>query len=281
MRSWFITGTSSGLGRAIAEAALARGDRVAGTVRTAEAATAFAALAPGRAQPILLDVADHAAARRAIAEVEMAAGGIDVLMNNAGYSLEGCVEASDALEVRAQIDTHFLAPITLIQAALPAMRRRRSGHILNVGSLAAHTTNAGTAVYAGVKAAIETLSVGLAQELAPFGIRVTAVIPGAFRTRIGDARRSAAAALDDYAPADAARRQRLAAMSGRQRGDPVRGAQAVLALVDAADPPVRFALGPDAIDGLRAHAAALLDAADRWEALGSATDLEGSAPGEG
>jgi NAD(P)-dependent dehydrogenase (short-subunit alcohol dehydrogenase family) len=269
MRNWLITGVSSGLGRALAEAALARGDIVTGTLRNPTAAAAFEALAPGRSRAAVLDVTDG----QAVSRVAAAAGAIDVLVNNAGYSLEGVVEATNLGEIRAQIETHLVAPILLIQATLPGMRARRCGHILNIGSLAAHTPGGGTSIYAAVKAALETLSTGLAREVAPFGICVTAVIPGAFRTALGASRHSAGAEIEDYAASDATRRVRLAALSGAQRGDPAKAAAAILALTDAESPLGRFAVGPDAIEGLRTHAAALIADAALSEPLGGRTDI--------
>lgn len=273
MRSWFITGVSSGLGRALAEAVLVRGDRVTGTVRDESAARAFTEQAPDRARAVLLDVIDRDAVTRVVAEAEAATGAVDVLVSNAGYSLEGTVEATDFADIEAQFATHVFASIALIKAVLPGMRGRRSGHILTLGSLAAHTPNGGTAVYAAAKAAIETLSAGLAREVEPFGIRVTALVPGAFRTRLGDSRRGAAATIPDYADADKARRERLAGFSGTQRGDPRKAAEAIIAIVNAPDTPLRFALGPDALAGLRTHAAALLADADASEGPGGATDF--------
>jgi len=268
MRNWFITGASSGFGRALAEAALAHGDHVIGTLLDPADSTAFEALAPGRAQAVILDVTDLDAASRAVE----AAGPIDVLVNNAGYSLEGVVEAVSIGEIRRLIETHLIAPINLMQAALPAMRKRRSGRIINISSHAAHEPGGGVSIYAAAKSAIETLSRSLAKEVAPFGIRVTTVVPGAFRTSLGAMRRSAKTDIRDYAASDEARREFLASLTGTQRGDPAKGAAAILALADLDEPPTRFAIGPDAIGGLRAHAAELLGQADRWEALGGATD---------
>ncbi len=261
------------MGLALAKAALARGDMVTGTVRTAEAADRLSALAPERAIALQLDVTDLAALEAAIDAVPP----IDVLVNNAGYSLEGVVEATSIAAIREQIETHVMAPITLARAVLPGMRARRSGHILNVSSLAVHTPAGGTSVYAAAKAAIETLSIGLAREVAPFGIRVTAVVPGAFRTRLGEARRSAGEQIPDYAEDDARRQARLAAMNGRQRGDPARAAAALLALVNADEPPLRFAIGADAIGGMLANAALLVAETERWSHIGSDTDFAGQA----
>ncbi len=218
---------------------------------------------------MLLDVTDLPAAAPAIAR----AGEIDILVNNAGYNLHGVVETTSAAAFQALIDTHLLGPVALIQAALPGMRARRSGHILNIGSLAVHTPGAGVGAYAAVKAGIEALSVSLAAEVEPFGIRVTAVSPGGFRTAIGDSRRATDRAIADYAEIDAVRLARMAEVAGRQRGDPVKGAAAILTLVDAPNPPRRFAIGPDAIAGFRQQAAALNQSADDWEAVGGATDF--------
>jgi NAD(P)-dependent dehydrogenase (short-subunit alcohol dehydrogenase family) len=270
MRSWFITGASSGIGRALAEAALARGDRVAATFRHAAQAERFTALAPARSRGVRLDVTDLAAIAAAVAP----AGDIDILVNNAGYSLQGVVETTSLAAAQAQVATHLLGPLALIQAVLPGMRARRAGHIVNIGSLAAHMPGDGFGLYAAVKAALETLSASLAAELAPLGIHVTSVVPGAFRTGISAARQSSGTSIADYADLDARRLARLDAVAGRQRGDPARAAAAMLRMVDAPHPPRCFALGPDAIDGLRRHAAALAAAADASEALGGATDFE-------
>jgi NAD(P)-dependent dehydrogenase (short-subunit alcohol dehydrogenase family) len=276
MRSWFITGVSSGLGRALAEAVLRRGDQVAGTVRSPEAGEAFSALAPGRARAALLDVTGRQAGAAAIAEAEAAMGGIDILVNNAGYSLEGTIEATSFDQIDNQIAAHLLGPLALIKAALPAMRARRSGHVFTVGSLAAHIPGGGVALYAGLKAAIEALSIGLAQEIEPFGIKVTCVVPGAFRTRLGDSRQSATGSIADYAAADEARRAWFASWSGQQRGDPAKAAQILLDLADMPDPPRLFPLGPDAIQGFRTRAGVLSEAATLWEQIGGTTDIVSS-----
>lgn len=270
MRSWFITGASSGIGQALAEAALARGDRVAATFRSDVQAEGFTALAPGRSLGVRLDVTDLGAIGPAVAQ----AGDIDILVNNAGYSLEGVVETTSIAVAQAQVATHLLGPLALIQAVLPAMRARGAGHIVNIGSLAAHTPGDGVGIYAAAKAALETLSASLASELSPLGVHVTSVVLGAFRTGISAARQSTCGSVADYAVLDAARRARFEAAAGRQRGDPARAAAAIIEMVDASHPPRRFALGPDAIDGLRRNAAALIEAADASEALGGSTDYE-------
>lgn len=269
MRHWLITGVSSGIGRALATAALTRGDCVTGTVRNPSAVKAFEALAPGRASAAVLDVTDAHAVRDVIAR----AAPVDILVNNAGFSLEGVLESSSLDDVWAQLAVHVLAPISLIHAVLPSMRERRSGRIVSIGSLAAHSSGGGVGPYAAAKAAIEILSANLATEVAPFGIKVTTIVPGAFRTSLGHSRKSASAAIEDYAEADAARREWFAAWSGTQRGDPARAADTIIALCDREDPPSCFALGPDAVEGLRSHAAELIRCADWSVDLGIKTDF--------
>lgn len=269
MRHWLITGVSSGLGRALANAALMRGDRVTGTLRDRSAAKVFEELGPGRASAEILDVTDAQAVRDLVSR----AGPVDILVNNAGFSLEGVLEASAPEDVLDQFEVHLLAPVRLIQAVLPSMRERRSGRILSIGSLAAHLSGGGVAPYAAAKAAIETLAANLASEVAPFGIKVTTIVPGAFRTSLGQSRKSAGVAIEDYAEADAARRRWFAAWSGTQRGDPSRAADAILAVCDFEDPPSRVALGPDAVEGLRTHAEELIRCAEWSSDLRIKTDF--------
>ena len=269
MRHWLITGISSGLGRALAETALDRGDRVTGTIRDPDAHAAFIALAPGRASAVALDVTD----RMAIARTVAAAGPIDILVNNAGFSLEGMLEATSIDEIQCQIDVHLIAPVLFIQAVLPGMRKRRAGHIISIGSLAAHLAGSGVAAYAAAKAALETVSDNLASELSPFGISVTTVVPGAFRTGLGLSRRSASGLIEDYASADETMRAWFAAHSASPRGDPAKAAGAIFALTEMENPPVTFAMGPDAIAGMRSHAADLLQCAQMSQGLNFDTDF--------
>ena len=180
-RSFLITGVSSGLGRELAKAALARGDRVAGTVRKAADAEAFAALGEG-ALPLVADVADEAGLRAAVAEAEAAFGAIDVLVNNAGYGLIAAVEEASLAETRAQFEVNVFGALCAIQAVLPAMRARGSGHIVNITSVSGLAAWSGTGVYCASKFALEAIGEALAQEVGPLGIRVTNVAPGGMRT---------------------------------------------------------------------------------------------------
>jgi len=273
MKRWFITGVSSGLGRALAEAALAAGDVVAGTVRQVEARDGFIALHPARAHGFIMDVSDHAAVARVVQAADDATGGLDVVVNNAGVSLEGTIEETSWAEINEQFRVNLFGPVAVIRAALPAMRARRRGKIVNITSLAGYATGGGTGFYGGAKLALEGISKSLGLECAPFGIEVITVIPGAFRTALGSNRRSAQDGIADYADQNEARRARLAALSGHQRGDPARAAQAILAAVDAVPSPRRLVVGVDAADLIRADLASFGEDITRWESVSRCTDF--------
>ena len=246
--NWLITGVGSGLGKALAAAALARGDSIAGTVRTTEAVAAFEALAPGRAFGFRLDLADAAAVDAVVVAAEAALGGIGVLVNNAGYGLIGAVEEASPREIARQFAVNVFGPIAAIHAALPSMRARRAGHIVNITSVSGHAAWAGTGIYCASKFALEGLGETLAQELAPLGIKVTNVAPGGLRTDY--AARSMTVtdrSIADYDDTAHLSRRLLEDGAGREKGDPARAAQAILKLVDSAAPPVRLFLGTDAL----------------------------------
>jgi NAD(P)-dependent dehydrogenase (short-subunit alcohol dehydrogenase family) len=275
MRKWLITGVSSGLGRALAQAVAAQGDKVAGTVRTRQAQQDFAELHPGLTQGFLLDVTDHEAAATTIRAANEALGGIDVLVNNAGFSFEGTLEETAWAEIYAQFAANFFGPIAVMKAVLPIMRARQSGLIINVTSIAGYVAGAGIGAYGSAKLALEAMSRAVAQEVAPFGVHVMTVVPGAFRTDLGQSRRSAEDSIADYLPQNMARRERLAALSGHQRGDPSKAAKAIIAAAQAPSPPRRLVLGMDAV------AAALEDLRQfeaeirTWESLSDGLDLAG------
>lgn len=273
-RTFLITGVSSGLGRAFAAGALAAGHRVISTVRRASDAEAFTALAPSRACPLVLDVTDFDAIPAAVADAERQAGVIDVLVNNAGYGHEGILEESSMDDLQRQFAANVFGPVAMVKAVLPGMRERRRGHIVNVTSMGGFITMPGIAFYCGSKFALEGISEALGKEVAAFGIRVTALAPGQFRTDwAGRSMDRTPRSIADYDgvmdPIRAARQ----AKSGNQPGDPARAAQALLALVEAEDPPVRLFLGDDALglverklEGMTAELAA-------WGALSRSTSF--------
>ncbi|MFC3676674.1 oxidoreductase [Ferrovibrio xuzhouensis] len=272
MKTWFITGISRGLGLALAKAALAAGDTVIGTVRSGSPDLPDSA---GRLRVVTLDVADAAATEAAVQAAFDAAGRIDVIVNNAGYGLLGAVEQASDAEAARLFAVDVFAPFRIIRAALPHLRRQGSGHIVNITSIAGRAPNPGTALYSAAKAALEGFSAGLAQEVAPLGIRVTAVAPGAFRTDFLSAHsiRRSDAADDAYAPSVHSRLAALDGMAGRQLGDPDRAAQAIIAAVNADTPPLHLLLGSDALRRAREKLDAVIEEIDRWEELSLSTDF--------
>ena len=271
-KTFLITGVSSGLGRAFADGALAAGHRVIGTVRRPDDAETFGGHPSGRAVPLRLDVADHAAVPAAVSEAERQAGPVDVLVNNAGYGHEGVVEESSMDDLQRQFATNLFGPVAMIKAVLPGMRDRRRGHIVNVTSMGGFITMPGIAFYCGSKFALEGLSEALGKEVKPFGIHVTALAPGQFRTDwAGRSMDRTPRSIADYdAVMDPIRAARQA-KSGNQPGDPAKAAQALLRIVEAENPPTRLFLGEDAL-GLVAQKLEQMKAEiAAWEAVSRAT----------
>jgi NAD(P)-dependent dehydrogenase (short-subunit alcohol dehydrogenase family) len=247
-KTFLITGVSSGLGRAFAAGALAAGHRVIGTVRRPEDAQVFTGQAPGKARPLLLDVTDYAAVPDAVAESERQAGPIDVLVNNAGYGHEGVLEESSMDDLQRQFAANVFGPVAMIKAVLPGMRARRRGHIVNVTSMGGFITMPGIAFYCGSKFALEGISEALGKELKPFGVHVTALAPGQFRTDwAGRSMDRTPRSIDDYDAVMDPIRSARQSKSGHQPGDPDKAAQALLRLVEAENPPTRLFLGNDAL----------------------------------
>jgi NAD(P)-dependent dehydrogenase (short-subunit alcohol dehydrogenase family) len=267
---WFITGVGSGLGRATAAAALARGDTVAGLLRDPNAAAAFEALAPGRALPYVADVRNRDAVFEAVAQVEGRTRGIDILVNNAGRVLESLVEDAEPGAVRELFEVNLLGTINCIQALLPHFRVRRRGRIVNISSGGGIVGVPAIGLYCASKFAVEGLSEALAQEVKPFGIGVTIVEPGAFRTNLlTHSRTVIASRIADYDASVGAFRAWLGTMGGRERGDPARLAEAMLALADSPTPPMRLPLGDDAIGMVEQKAASLLADVGNWRSVGT------------
>jgi NAD(P)-dependent dehydrogenase (short-subunit alcohol dehydrogenase family) len=246
-RRWLVTGVSSGLGRALAEHVLDRGHTVVGTLRRANAAEEFEELAPGRSLALVLDLSDETAVPGVVRQAAARAGGLDVLVNNAGYSLVGAVEETSLAEAAQIMATNFFAPLRLTQAVLPLFREQGHGFIVNVASVASTIGFPLTAMYSASKGALAAWSDALAAELAGSGLRVTCVEPGGLRTRFaGPSLRSVALSLPEYADAVAATKQRYAAAADHMPNDPARAAAVIADLAEMDQPPVRLALGADA-----------------------------------
>lgn len=269
-----ITGVSSGLGRAFAEGALAAGHSVIGTVRRDGDAEAFAALAADRAHPLVLDVTDFSAIPAAVSAAERRAGPIDVLVNNAGYGHEGVLEESSMDDLQRQFAANVFGPVAMIKAVLPGMRERRRGHIVNVTSMGGFITMPGISFYCGSKFALEGISEALGKEVAGLGIRVTALAPGQFRTDwAGRSMDRTPRVIADYdAVMDPIRAARQA-KSGNQPGDPAKAAKALLALVEAPNPPVRLFLGDDALGLVDQKLDSMWAECAAWDALSRSTNF--------
>ncbi|WP_075674664.1 oxidoreductase [Stenotrophomonas sp. TD3] len=272
-RLLLITGVSSGFGRALAQQALLAGHRVVGTVRNESARQAFETLAPGRAFGRLLDVTDADAINALVTDIETNVGSIDVLVNNAGYGHEGILEESTLAELRHQFEVNVFGPAALIKAVLPHMRARRRGHILNITSMGGFITMPGIAWYCGSKFALEGISEVLGKEVASFGIHVTAVAPGSFRTDwAGRSMARAPRSIEDYDALFDPIRSAREAKSGHQLGDPMKAAQAMLQVIDSDAPPSHLLLGSDALQLVRAKLASMAGSIDTWEHLSRSTD---------
>ncbi|MFK0292603.1 oxidoreductase [Streptomyces sp. NPDC090442] len=265
---WFITGCSTGLGRALATAVLARGHRAVVTARDPATVSDIVAEHADRALPLALDVTRPDRVRAAVEQAEAAFGRIDVLVNNAGYGYLAAIEEGEDEQIRELFDTNVFGLVDVVRAVLPGMRARRAGHIVNISSLGGLVAFGATGYYHATKFAVEGLSESLAAEVGPLGIRVTLVEPAAFRTNwSGPSMRQSARHLDDYAATAGARRASTLATYGRQPGDPARAAEAILHVVEAEDPPLRLLLGKLALDVVTARLDSLKGTMDAWRHL--------------
>jgi NAD(P)-dependent dehydrogenase (short-subunit alcohol dehydrogenase family) len=272
---FLITGVSSGLGRALAQEALAAGHRVAGTVRNEAARVEFEAMKPGQAFGKLLDVTDEEKVPQVVAEIEKEVGPINVLVNNAGYGHEGTVEESPLAELRQQFDVNVFGAVAMIKAVLPYMRERRSGHVINITSMGGLMTMPGLAYYHGSKFALEGISGSLGKEVKGFGIFVTAVEPGMFRTDwAGRSMVRSSRSIADYDALFDPIRAARAARSGNQPGDPAKAGRAILQLVESPNPPAHLLLGSDALQYVRKELTAFETEIAAWETLSTSTNFD-------
>jgi NAD(P)-dependent dehydrogenase (short-subunit alcohol dehydrogenase family) len=275
MSTWLITGCSTGLGRALAEAVIAAGHNAVVSARDVTKVTDLAEAAPERVLAVALDVTDPAQVAAAVGQADERFGGVDVLVNNAGYGYRAAVEEGDDADVRALFETHFFGTVAMIKAVLPGMRARRSGAIVNISSIGATVNPVGSGYYAAAKAAIEGMSGALRGELAPLGISVTVVEPGAFRTDFaGRSLAQSATVIDDYAATAGQRRKENDTMDGNQAGDPARAAAAIITAVESGEPPAFLLLGPDALAIYRHVAEARAGEIAKWEELTSGTNFD-------
>jgi NAD(P)-dependent dehydrogenase (short-subunit alcohol dehydrogenase family) len=272
VRVWLITGASSGFGRAIALAALARGDVVVAAGRNVEALRAIGA--DDRVLPVRLDVTDAAERKAAVTAALHRFGRVDVLVNNAGRTQVGAVEETTDEELRSLFELHFFGPAALTRLVLPVMREQGGGAIVQMSSVGGQVTAPGFGAYCATKFALEGLTETLHDEVAPFGVHTLIVEPGAFRT--GLFRPDAAyfsGELPEYAETVGPTRAYVRDGHGEQPGDPNKAAAAILAALDADTPPLRLVLGADAAANIRRRLGGLADELDAWEAVGAATAI--------
>jgi NAD(P)-dependent dehydrogenase (short-subunit alcohol dehydrogenase family) len=272
MPTWLITGCSTGLGRHLAEAVLARGYNAIVTARDSVKVQDLVDEYPDTALALALDVTDGTQVTNSVRQAEERFGSVDVLVNNAGYGYRAAVEEGEEPEVAKLFATNFFGPVAMIKAVLPGMRARRDGAIVNISSIGARISPPGSGYYSASKAALEAMSASLRRELEPLGITVTVVEPGGFRTDFaGRSLQQSRDPIADYADTAGRRRKEHDTAHGTQPGDPARAAQAIITAVEAPDSPLLLLLGKDALAGFRA----VIDAQDKeleaWEELSLST----------
>lgn len=269
---WFMTGIARGLGHALAKAVLAKGDLVIGTTRRGEQPKGLAA---DNLTVLPLEMTDRDQIARTVAAAFARHGRLDVIVNNAGYGLLGPVEGSTPDEADHVFAVNFFGPLALIRAALPRLREQRRGHIVNISSIAGVAPTPGAGLYAATKSALDGMSASLAQEVAPFGIWVTVVNPGSFRTEFLLSRSvlRTSLSIDDYAVTSGRAVDGLLTKDGQQLGDPARGATAIMEAVEFDEPPLNLVLGSDALDRARGRLDRFEEDLIRWESLTLSTDF--------
>ncbi|MDT0352114.1 oxidoreductase [Pseudonocardia charpentierae] len=272
---WFVTGASSGFGRAITEAAVEAGDTVVAAVRRPAALDDLVAAHPRLVDPVALDVTDGPAVDAAVAGALERHGRIDVLVNNAGRTQVGAVEETTDDELRNLFDLHVFGPFGLTRAVLPHMRERGSGAIVMISSVGGQVVMPGFGVYCATKFALEAVAETLAAEVAPFGIKVMAVEPGAFRTNLfGPGAAVMSAENPAYAETAGATRRFVENGDGTQPGDPAKAAAAIRTALAAETTPIRLPLGGDAVDGIIAHLDSVRAEVAAWEKVSRGTDFD-------
>ena len=272
-KTWLITGASRGFGRTWTEAILNRGDQVAATARNLVSLTDLKERFGDAVLPLALDVTDDEQVRQAVAQAHAHFGRLDVVLNNAGYSLVGTAEEVSVEEVRAEFDTNFLGTLRVIQSALPLLRQQGSGHIVGVSSTLGHVAMPLIGIYCATKWAFEALHESLAQEVKAFGIKVSIIEPGAYATEFGSpASLKMATGMEEYA---GLREQVFGRLMSAERGNPQATPQALFQLVDAPEPPLRLILGNTGLPWLRGVYAERLATWEAWESVSNAAQGEG------
>lgn len=272
---WFITGASKGFGFEIASAAFAKGDKVVATVRKNPEELAARFKDKDRFLVVQLDVTYEGAVRMGVEKAMSKFGKIDVLVNNAGYGLLAATEEASGEEVKRQYDTNVFGLLNVTRAVLPHMRNQRSGHIINISSLFAYTASVpGLGIYGSTKFAVEGISEGLAQEVKPWGIFVTAAAPGLFSTSFASAEsyQSSKIILDSYQETVGSVRESISRLNGNQPGDPSKLAQVIIQLAESKNPPLHLPIGRDAVAAFRSKMETMQKEVSAWERISTSTD---------
>jgi NAD(P)-dependent dehydrogenase (short-subunit alcohol dehydrogenase family) len=276
MTTWFITGASSGFGQAFATYAVSRGYNVIATARDPAKITVRD---PDHVLAVALNVDTRGDAQRAIDAGVTRFGGIDVIINNAGFGIVGAVEETPESELRSLLETNFFGAVAVIRAALPVLRSQGRGAIVNISSIGGQLSFAGFGAYSAAKFAIEGMSEALAQEVAPFGIKVLIVEPGNFRTNLLGSGTRHMPVIEAYRATVGGTREFVTGMHGTQAGDPLKAAAAIDKAHNAERTPLRLQLGDDAVGAVRQHAQALLADLEAWQAVGADTTFDGDDAG--
>lgn len=272
---WLITGSSRGLGRALTEAVLAAGDRVVATARRPEQLADLVTKYSDQVRAVPLDVTDAEAAQAAVRTTVEAFGGLDVVANNAGYANSAAIEEMADADFRAQVETNLFGVVNVTKAALPLFREQRRGHFLQFSSIGGRAGGTpGMGAYQTAKFAVEGFSEVLNNEVGPLGVKVTIVEPGGFRTDWGGSSMQLHEVHPDYQATVGEMHRRRVEMDGRQPGDPVKAARAVLEIVGLENPPLRLLLGNDALKLAESSSQSRADEAAAWSQLSSSTDFD-------
>jgi NAD(P)-dependent dehydrogenase (short-subunit alcohol dehydrogenase family) len=272
MKTWFITGASTGFGRKLAETVLRHGDNAVVTARSVAALGGLVERHPHQVLPLALDLTVPAGIEPALSSALERFGAIDVLVNNAGYGLLATLEETDDARLERNLETNLIGPLRLIRAAIPLLRQQGHGHIITISAIAAFANELGFSVYGAAKAGLEAASEALAGELAPFGIAVTVVVPGPLRTDFIGRSLETVPRLPIYQATVGKFAAFLSAIDGKQPGDPVKAAEAIYGIAGLPKPPFRLVLGGCAYDKFEKKLQVLEAELQAWKAVGLPTD---------
>nr|WP_294794699.1 oxidoreductase [uncultured Mucilaginibacter sp.] len=271
---WFITGASSGFGRAFAEYAIGEGYQVIATARRKDKLEELKALAPQQVEIVQMDVTNNKQIDDAVQQAIEKFGQVDVLVNNAGYGILGAVEETPEADLRAQLETNFFGAVAVTKALLPHFRNRQKGAIVNISSMGGQMSFAGFGAYSASKFALEGLSEALAAELKPYGIKVLIVEPGAFRTELAGSAMKRMPEMEAYSETVGATRAFADQMHHTQEGDPLKAARAIDEALKSEHTPLRLVLGTDAVEAIKGHARHMLQEIDDWEKVSVDTKID-------